>query len=191
VRPGRDDLVAGTPRVIAAFSVDAHFLRILGASKYSGFRAVGGRLAREAAARIAPRLVPGVLVPVPITRSRRRERGFNQTEDLAAAIAAAAGLSVEKWLVRTRGGRALAGRERSTREAIVRGAFAVARSFPGEGGGPLILVDDVVTTGSTAAACAAALLARGGVPVAVASMGRAFAPLEDQPLAGDSVLERL
>ncbi|MGQ0723147.1 MAG: ComF family protein, partial [Candidatus Eiseniibacteriota bacterium] len=149
--------------------MDAHFLRILGASKYSGFRAVGGRLAREAAEQIAPRLGVGVLVPVPITRSRRRERGFNQTEDLAAAIGAATGLSVEKWLVRTRGGRALAGRERSQREAIVRGAFAPARTFPGEGGAPLILVDDVVTTGSTAAACAAPPNAPGGAPGAAAS----------------------
>lgn len=191
MRPGHEDLVEGTPPVTAAFSVDAHFLRILAASKYSGFRSVGRRLAREAARRIAPQLGAGVLVPVPITRSRRRERGFNQTEDLAAALAAGTGLPVETWLVRRRGGRSLAGSERAKREAIVRGAFAASARFPGESAGPLILVDDVVTTGSTAAACAAALRERGGAPRAVAAMGRAFAALEDQPPARDSVLERL
>jgi predicted amidophosphoribosyltransferase len=177
--------------VVAAFSVDALFLRMLGASKYSRFRAVGGRLAREAALCVAPAIVAGTLVPVPITPAKRRERGFNQTEDFAAAVSALTGLPVRPWLVRRRGGRALAGRERSQREAVVRGAFAAATCFPGEGAGPAILVDDVVTTGSTAAACADALRAAGGAPVAVASMGRAFAPLEDLPAPSGSVLERL
>jgi predicted amidophosphoribosyltransferase len=137
---------------------------------------VGRRLALEAATALAGRLPHGALVPVPLRADKRRERGFNQTEDFARALAARAPRPVEaSWLARRRGGPALAGLPREARARAVRGAFAVTSSFPGSEGGPLILVDDVVTTGSTAAACAATLLEGGAPCVHVAAMGRAFA----------------
>jgi predicted amidophosphoribosyltransferase len=187
LRPGREgEMHPGAPPVLAPFSVDALLIRMLTASKYSGLRPVGRRLCRIAAERIAPALPEGAaLVPVPLTRSRRRERGFNQTEDYAAALAEVTGLPVRlDWLVRKRGGKALAGRARRERDRAVRGAFRVTPRFPGSAAGSILLVDDVATTGSTGAACAEALAAAGSRPVATVVIGRAFAAAEDSPAGG-------
>lgn len=180
------------PVALAAFAVDSLFLDLLAASKYRRFRAVGRRLAEEAAARLAPRLPQGTLVPVPLRADKRRERGFNQTEDFARALARRAGRAVAPdWLVRRGGGPALAGLPRERRAAVVRGAFAAGVAFPGRDAGPVLLVDDVVTTGSTSRACAAALAAAGGAGLVVVAMGRAFAAGRDASPPDLEVLARL
>ncbi len=172
----------------AAFAVDGRFLDMLVASKYLSFRDVGRRLAREAARHAAPRIPDGALVPVPLRPDRRRERGFNQTEDFAAAIAAVTGRAVlTNVLVRRRGGKPLAGLARAQREAAVQGAF---RAISAGGEEPMIVVDDVVTTGSTARACVAAMRAAGFTRIGVAAMGRAFAAREDAVPVDLSALTR-
>ncbi len=180
------------PVAHAAFVVDALFLDMLAASKYRRFRAVGRRLAREAARRLASRLPEGTLVPVPLRGDRRRERGFNQTEDFARALAACTGRAVAPdWLVRRRGGPALAGLPRERRADVVRGAFAVGATYPGPEVGPVLLVDDVVTTGSTSRACADAIAAAGGAAPAVVALGRAFASARDASPPDLDALARL
>lgn len=194
LRPGREsDLHPGAPRVIAPFSAEGLLVRMLTTSKYAGMRPVGRRLCRLAAERVAPALpARATLVPVPLTRSKRRERGFNQTEDYADALAAVSGLPVRKdWIRRIRGGRALAGRARKDRARAVRGAFRAASGFPGAAAGALLLVDDLATTGSTGAACAEALEAAGNRPVALVAIARAFAASGDAPVRGFSLAAHL
>ncbi len=126
--------------------------------KYRG--AVG--LAEPMAAAIcagAPEL-DGVLVPVPLHPRRRRQRGYNQAERLAAALGRRAGLEVADCLERT--GPAAArqvGRDRAERLAGPR--------IEARGAAPpsALLVDDVCTTGATLSACAAALRAAGTAQV--------------------------
>ena len=179
-------------RVLAAFACDAVFMQMLTTSKYRRCRQVGRRLCEEAAAAIARRVLPGALVPVPLTRTKRRERGFNQTEDFAIALAARTGCPVQTgWLRRVRGGRALAGLEREARRSAVGHAFVVDSQYPGEAAGPVWLVEDVVTTGSTVAACGAALRSCGGSVLGVLAMGRAFAATSDRPVADHNELARL
>lgn len=178
-------------RAQAAFAVDPLFIAMLSASKYAGARPVGRRLAAEAAERLAPTLAAGVLVPVPLTAAKRRDRGFNQPEDFARALAARTGAAVRTdWLARTRSGPALAGLQRRQRTAAVRGAFRVAPGVPPPGG-PVVLVDDVVTTGSTATACREAALAAGAVRVSVVAMARAFQTTEDAVARRRELAERL
>lgn len=166
----------------AAFAVDALFLDILTTSKYRRFRRVGRRLAEEAASVLAGHVPGGTLVPVPLRPDKQRERGFNQTEDFARALAARDDREVApSWLARRRGGPALAGLPREARERAVRGAFAVTARFPGAASGSVVLVDDVVTTGSTVTACVAALTQGGATQVSVVAMGRAFASADAGP----------
>jgi ComF family protein len=99
---------------------------------------------------------PHGLVAVPLHWSRRLERGFNQSELLAAAVGRLVDLPALPVLVRTRRTPPQVGRSREARATNLRGAFALAH--PGAVRGQrLILLDDVRTTGATLAECARTL----------------------------------
>jgi ComF family protein len=109
-----------------------------------------------------------ILVPVPLHRSRQRERGFNQARQLAKHL----GLPVINALARTRNTASQADLPASKRGANVRGAF-VARA--GVDGLTIVLVDDVATTGATLNACAAVLLDAGAREVRALTAAKAVA----------------
>ena len=96
------------------------------------------------------------LVPVPLHRSRLRQRGFNQSLLLAREAAKSLHVPVEEVLVRIQRTDpqvhlSAAERRRNLMEtmAVRPGSRIEGRTF--------VLIDDVVTTGSTLNACAAAL----------------------------------
>lgn len=109
------------------------------------------------------------VVPVPLHPTRRRERGFDQAERIAAGAAEVLRERCWNGLTRRRstGRQARAGR--AARRRNVDGAFEAATLPPV----PLLLVDDVWTTGTTARACRDALLAAGAREVRVAVLARA------------------
>jgi predicted amidophosphoribosyltransferase len=127
---------------------------------------------------------PPVLVPVPITKAKRRERGFNQAELLALGLSRRSGWPIEPILIRTGGGPPLARLGRVRREETVRRAFAIRASPPGDrfassqSEGEALLVDDVITTGATAVACAETLVGAGVRCCGVVSFSRAD-PLDE------------
>ncbi|HET9888123.1 MAG TPA: double zinc ribbon domain-containing protein [bacterium] len=177
LRPLRDP---EAPRLHAAFAVDSLFLEMLGAGKYRGCRAVLQRLAQDAAERLRTGIPQGVLIPVPLAATRRRERGFNQSEIFAGRLAAQLGYPVEKgWVQRRGGGTPLAGLPRKERAEAIAGKFRVSRRFLGSEAPPLLLVDDVFTTGSTLGDCERALAEAGGRVHARIVMGRAFGAHSD------------
>ena len=137
------------------------------------FRSAAG-LARTLATQIvanapAELLAGAQLVPVPLHRTRRRERGFNQAEALAAAIGERSRLEVIACLERTGAGGRQVGRSRAQRLAVAGGV--VVRPDAAVPGCSL-LVDDVITTGATLAACARALAAAGATEVRAVAYAR-------------------
>lgn len=108
-----------------------------------------------------------VVVPVPLHRTRRRERGYNQAEEVGKIVAEALGKPlVVGALRRVRATPRQARLPVRRRRASPAGAFAVV----GRVSGRVLLIDDVLTTGGTADACARALLAAGAEEVLVAAV---------------------
>ena len=117
---------------------------------------------------------PGpVVVPVPLHWRRRIERGYNQAEALADAVARDLALRVARPIRRVRSTEKLAGSGRVARLATLKGAFAPRRGRADLGGRTVLLVDDVLTTGATCGAAARALKAAGAGRVVALVLARA------------------
>jgi len=112
------------------------------------------------------------VVPVPLHRTRERERGFNQASEIAQHFGKLAGLEVHRrWLVRMRATQVQAGLSRRERRLNVRGAFKLAPAAKASGR-TLLLIDDVFTTGATLNECARILKEHGTARVVVLTVAR-------------------
>jgi ComF family protein len=115
---------------------------------------------------------PTVVVPIPLHRSRLRERGFNQALMLAEEVSRQLGVPLcTDLLVRTRATQPQARMSREERLVNLRGAFAAVGSEKLRGAQAL-LVDDVITTLCTANAAAVALKEAGAAGVVVVAAAR-------------------
>ncbi len=114
-----------------------------------------------------------LVVPVPISPSRRNERGYNQAALLARPIAIYHGLAYRPGLLRKkRDTHTQVGLTIEQRKANVEGAFAAEEKEVG--GADVLVVDDVTTTGATLNACAQALLEAGAKTVHCLTLARAL-----------------
>ncbi len=106
-----------------------------------------------------------VLLPVPLSRERLAERGFNQALEIARPLARALHLKIAVDLcARVRHTEAQASLPASERQGNMRGAFAVLQR-QAVAGKAFWVVDDVMTTGHTLAALAACLKRHGAAHV--------------------------
>ena len=144
-----------------AFPVD----RLLQALKYQGRLALGewagvalAQRVRQALPERSLRERTPLLVPLPLSAARQRERGFNQAQLIAAAAARALALPLADALARPRATAPQAGLPWQERLRNVRGAFVARRRLDGR---DVVLVDDVMTTGATLRAAAVAATAAG------------------------------
>jgi predicted amidophosphoribosyltransferase len=113
---------------------------------------------------------PLYFVPVPLHRARYRERGYNQAELLAAALATATGGKVCRWLKRKTFVVSQTKLSKEERELNVAGAFVA--NFPREmpTRGTVVVVDDVFTTGATTSSCMASFGAEFPLPLKVCTL---------------------
>lgn len=114
-----------------------------------------------------------LLTYVPLSRKRRRQRGYDQVRLLAEGMAPLLGLPVTETLDRIRHDPAQSGlTEESARRANVLGAYRA--TDPGAVRGKrVLLADDVVTTGSTLSECARVLRSAGAAGVVCVTLARA------------------
>lgn len=108
---------------------------------------------------------PWILVPVPLHWRRRQWRWFNQSHEIAKALASSQGLALSNALRRIRHTNPQALLSRTERLRNLRGAFRLSRREqrrPTVRNQPVLLIDDVYTTGSTAQECARVLIEDGG-----------------------------
>jgi len=115
-----------------------------------------------------------MVIPMPLSKKRLAERGFNQVEPLARAVAERMGLEYRDDILikirHTPPQSQFQGREKRKRNVI--GAFQV-KDESSISGLNLLLVDDVLTTGATASEAAKVLLEAGAASVYVLTLARA------------------
>lgn len=159
----------------AAFRYAPPVDRLIAGLKYRG-RLAHARLLGQLWAETlpAPAPPPELLLPVPLHPARLRERGFNQSLELARPLARRLGVPVAATLVRrtipTAPQQGLRGRERRRN---VRHAFELAPALIADPPRSVALVDDVMTTGSTAGEIARLLKRAGARRVEVWVLARA------------------
>ena len=142
----------GVDALFAATSYTDAARPLVAALKYRNQRAVTSWLASAMVAVLPPDEHPVVVTWAPTSPARRRERGFDQAELLARAVARRIGVAPRRLLVRRSGG-PQTGRGAAERHADVTRFLPTRRPAPPS----VLLVDDVVTTGATMRSAAGAL----------------------------------
>ncbi len=138
---------------------------------------LGAQIASVIAERALSRTEPMLLIPVPLHRTKRRQRGFNQSELIAQA--ASRRLDRPRFevhignLQRVRATVSQTGLTRHQRRENVRGAFVV-RNPAALRDRQVVLIDDVYTTGTTLNECARVVRKAGAREVLVATVARVY-----------------
>jgi ComF family protein len=166
----------------SAYVLEGPAHRLVHGLKYGGWYSLAGamaaRMARVDLGEEAEEEV-SLVVPVPLSDVRLRQRGYDQAGLLASEVARLRGWSCRPDLLRrTRATETQTALHPAERRANVAGAF---QALP-ERAAPvrrqhILVVDDVWTTGATTLACADALLAAGARAVSVLTFARALPEL--------------
>jgi ComF family protein len=110
------------------------------------------------------------LVPVPLAKKRERERGYNQSLELAKGVSEVTGLPIANLVIRrTKFVGSQTKRGRWERNENVEHVFELVDDNISDQ--HLLLIDDVVTTGATVIACAKEMQKASNVKISVLALG--------------------
>ncbi len=172
----KDGLPEGIAYVHAAFGYEGVARRLILSLKFSSVRAAAIPLARAMTA------LPGgeeeIIVPVPTTERRLRQRGYNQAEVLAQRVGEELGMRVVCALTRRDEHVAQMTLTRAQRAKNLVGSMSATGEVCAR---RVLLVDDVYTTGSTAKEAARALYAAGAAGVSVFVAARTLPVGQNEP----------
>jgi ComF family protein len=161
------------------FPIDSLITRFKHSAKWPYGHLLGDLLAQSLQHRFNDDLPrPDVLVPVPMSTRRLRQRGFNQAAMLARWLSERLDVPIdERLLLRPQDTNAQQDLNAEARKRNLHHAFAMA-SDASVKGRHLALVDDVLTTGATAQALTLLLLDAGAIRVDVYCLARTPKPGE-------------
>ena len=176
-------------RAVAYGSYEGGLRELIHLLKYSGIYPAAnvlGRMLAEAVEELSPGFTADQLfvIPVPLHRSKLRQREFNHAELIARAalkLRPASGRLnlLASALERKRETPSQTGLTRHQRRENVRGAFGVTQPETVKGR-EVVLVDDVLTTGATVSECARILRRAGVTKVWVATVARTLKASDQQ-----------
>ena len=163
-------------RATALFYYESHAetANILYELKYKNHPEVGEVMGRLMAKELQPSgFFDGIdgIVPIPLAKKRQRQRGYNQSLEIARGISAITSLPIYNKVVRRNvfeGSQTSKGRWE--RNENVEGVFKLKDASAIQGK-HLLMVDDVVTTGATVIACVQELCKADNVKVSVIALG--------------------
>lgn len=165
-------------RACSLFSIkeDHEWMRLIYKFKYSGIQEIGTELGRLLAKRLAMFNMNDYdfILPVPIHKARKRERGYNQSSIIASAIAGEfQARTSTKVVMRVKYTESQTTLDQSERKFNTRNVFGAGGDISIIKNKIILLVDDVLTTGSTINHCAWFLLESGARQVDAASLVKA------------------
>ncbi|WP_411676745.1 ComF family protein [Caproicibacter sp.] len=111
-----------------------------------------------------------VVTAVPISRERKKGRGYNQSELIARKIAEKLNLPYRECLEKIRDNPEQHLLPRTERMKNVKGIYRADKDLAA--GNSILLIDDIVTTGSTLCECAGVLLESGAEAVSCAAIAQ-------------------
>ncbi len=159
-------------RCLAPFAYGAPLDHLLIDLKFNGKLSVARTLGELQADWLAKHIdeQPDCIMPVPLHPARLRERGFNQSLELARPIARRLALPLDtRSCQRQRNTSPQADLSAKHRHSNIKGAFETRGAVKGH----IAIIDDVMTTGSTAEEIARTLLAAGAQAVDIWVCARA------------------
>jgi ComF family protein len=158
-------------RAFAALSYQPPVSQLIGSLKFRRQLHLVRPLAELMIERLGPLDArPDLLIPVPLHPLRLRERGFNQSLELARALAAHYALSLDwRCCRRIRATPAQSGLNERERRRNLRAAFRAEGDLRGL---HLVLFDDVITTGATIGELSKTLMRAGAKRVDVWALAR-------------------
>ncbi len=141
--------------------------------KYGQKPHLSGQLAKLLTLDTTDKMLPDMVIPVPLHSTRLRSRGFNQSALLAHHVATRINAPFSASLLkRNRKTKSQAGLTRAQRQANLKGAFCVPKKSQ-IAGLKVLLVDDVITTTATVREAAKTLSRAGAQSVEVIALARA------------------
>lgn len=139
-------------RAITALDYVAPWSHLIGRLKFQHDTALVSPLAKLLTEAVRERAHPvDLVIPVPLSRGRLRERGYNQAWLLGREVAASLQTpSCDRLLLRVQETERLMGLQAEDRQSAIAGAFALAPHARAQlRGRHVAVVDDVLTTGAT------------------------------------------
>ena len=141
------------------YSRDSALASLIQDFKYRNFPSLAVTLGRIGASRLSvSMLFDGVdlLLPVPLHRTKRRRRGYNQSEKIAEGVSEVTGIPLGDQLVARKAHRTQTSLSAERRFENTLNVFGVERPETLRGK-HIMLVDDICTTGATLLAAARAV----------------------------------
>ena len=110
---------------------------------------------------------------VPLSRKRKRKRGYDQAELLANGTSLLLGLDCKGILYKNKETKAQSlTKSRNERKSNIKGAYTLRKEADIKGK-MIIIVDDIITTGATLSECCAVLKKAGAASVTAATFAKA------------------
>ena len=163
-------------RAAAFFFYQAHseMSRMIYALKYGNHPEIGEQLGRLAAEEFQEKgFFKNIdfIVPVPLTRLRRRQRGYNQSLEIAKGVSEITSIPILNNIIkRTTFHESQTHKNRLARTENVDDVFKLSSNTI-LCGKHILLIDDIVTTGATICACGKTLQQTGEARISVFSLG--------------------
>ena len=113
-----------------------------------------------------------IIIPVPISLARRRERGYNQSEIIARKISKMVGIPIEtQVLKKEKHNQPQSSLNKKQRKENVKNVYKIQNELKIQRK-EILLLDDIYTTGATANECAKMLKQAGGERIGILTIAK-------------------